>query len=432
MRRALDYVQTAVSGVGVYVGCEGLESWAVAHRRYDIHMMNRHPWRLGSLSIVLAAVACAQPLSGPVEQTGATAAETGWRLSEVTRGLMRPWGAVWLPDGRTMLVTEREGRLRVIEDGRLRGEPVEGIPLDDLFANNQGGLLDVSVHPDFDENRWVYMTLSTGTNRANRTELVRGRLSEDLSRLEDAKTIFRVSLDKPGSQHFGSRLLWLPDGTLLMSVGDGGNPPIRIDGEFIRERAQDLSAHLGKILRMDEDGNPVESSPFAGDEDASPHVYAYGLRNVQGMAIRPGTDEVWATSHGARGGDEANLIRAGSNYGWPEVTYSREYFGPRISRATSRDDVVDPEVVWTPCIAPSGLTFYTGDAFPDWRGDMFAGGLVLRQIRRVDFEGGRIVGQTTLQLEDRVRWVGMGPDGGLYVLTDEIDGGLYRIEPERE
>ncbi|MEM1166339.1 MAG: PQQ-dependent sugar dehydrogenase [Planctomycetota bacterium] len=393
--------------------------------------MPRLLWSVASLGLLAGSVSHAQP-SGPITPTAATDAETGWTLVEVTRGLMRPWGATWLPDGNTMLVTEREGRLRLVQDGELNDVPITGLP-DDIYANGQGGLLDVEVHPRFGENRLVYLTLSTGHRRANRTEVIRGELSEDLTRLDNVESIFRVSTDKPGGQHFGSRILWLDDGTLLVSIGDGGNPPTRINGELIRNRAQDLSEHFGKVLRMDENGQPVSDSPFARDNDPStdPYVYAYGLRNVQGMSIRPGTDEVWVTSHGARGGDELNLITAGTNYGWPEVTYSVEYAGPPISNLTEREDVVDPLVVWTPCIAPSGLAFYTGDAFPEWRGDLLAGGLILRQIRRVDFEAGRIVGQTTLQLEHRVRWLEIGPDGELYVLTDEIDGGLYRIEPDR-
>ncbi|MEO1128265.1 MAG: PQQ-dependent sugar dehydrogenase [Planctomycetota bacterium] len=384
---------------------------------------------LGSIA-VLAATACGQP-AGSVTPTGETELETGWTLKEITRGMMRPWGATWLPDGRTMLITEVEGRLRVVRDGTLRPELVEGIP-DDIYVSGQGGLLDIQLHPDFAENRLVYMTMSRGTNQANRTSLVRGRINEDLTRLDNVEVLFEASPAKTGGQHFGSRILWLDDGSLLLSIGDGGNPPTSYDGEHIRKLAQNLSYSLGKVLRMDEDGNPLDDSPFAddGDPETSALIYAYGLRNVQGMAIRPGTREVWATSHGARGGDELNLITAGSNYGWPEVTYSVEYWGPRISDATERDDVVAPAVVWTPCIAPSGLTFYTGSEFPEWQGDLFAGGLVLRQIRRLDFEDGRIVGHTTLQLKDRVRWLGVGPDGGLYVLTDERDGGLFRIVPE--
>ncbi|MEO1717316.1 MAG: PQQ-dependent sugar dehydrogenase [Planctomycetota bacterium] len=389
--------------------------------------------RSAAMAVGMVAAAglasCSQP-EGPVTPTGETALETGWTMTEISIGLMKPWGAAWLPDGETILVTEKEGRLRVIENGQLRGTVVKGVP-EDVFASGQGGLMDIQLHPEFEDNRLVYMTLSTGTRQANRTELVRGRLNEDLSALEDVERLFKVSSDKEGGQHFGSRILWLDDGTLLMSIGDGGNPPTELDGEFIRNKALDTTSHLGKVLRMDEDGNPVDGAPFAGD-GADPLVYSFGHRNIQGMAIRPGTDEIWATEHGARGGDELNVITAGANYGWPEVTYSIEYWGPKISDETEREGTVQPEVVWTPCIAPSGLTFYTGDTFPEWQGDLFAGGLVLRQIRRVDFKDGDIVGETTLQFEDRIRWVGMGPDGGLYVLTDEIDGGLYRIDPASE
>ncbi|MEM9662465.1 MAG: PQQ-dependent sugar dehydrogenase [Planctomycetota bacterium] len=382
------------------------------------------------VGVVAAAglASCSQP-EGPVTPTGETALETGWTMTEISIGLMKPWGAAWLPDGETILVTEKEGRLRVIENGQLRGTVVKGVP-EDVYASGQGGLMDIQLHPEFEDNRLVYMTLSTGTRQANRTELIRGRLNADLSALEDVERLFKVSSDKQGGQHFGSRILWLDDGTLLMSIGDGGNPPTELDGEFIRNKALDTTSHLGKVLRMDADGNPVDGAPFAG-EGADPLVYSFGHRNIQGMAIRPGTDEVWASEHGARGGDELNVITAGANYGWPEVTYSIEYWGPKISDETEREGTVQPEVVWTPCIAPSGLTFYTGDAFPEWQGDLFAGGLVLRQIRRVDLEDGDIVGETTLQFEDRIRWVGMGPDGGLYVLTDEIDGGLYRIDPDQ-
>ena len=372
---------------------------------------------------------CSQP-EGPVTPTGETALETGWTMTEISIGLMKPWGAAWLPDGETILVTEKEGRLRVIENGQLRGTVVKGVP-EDVYASGQGGLMDIELHPEFEDNRLVYMTLSTGTRQANRTELIRGRLNEDLSALENVERLFKVSSDKEGGQHFGSRILWLDAGTLLMSIGDGGNPPTDLAGEILRNKALDTTSHLGKVLRMDEDGNPVDGAPFAG-EGADPLVFSFGHRNIQGMAIRPGTDEIWATEHGARGGDELNVIEAGANYGWPEVTYSIEYWGPKISDETEREGTVQPEVVWTPCIAPSGLTFYTGDAFPEWQGELFAGGLVLRQIRRVDFNDGEIVGETTLQFEDRIRWVGMGPDGGLYVLTDEIDGGLYRIDPASE
>ncbi|MEM7622828.1 MAG: PQQ-dependent sugar dehydrogenase, partial [Planctomycetota bacterium] len=249
--------------------------------------------------IAVAAVpACAQNPIGPVTPTGNdTPREEGWKLEEVTRGLMRPWGADWLPGGDVVLVTEKEGRLRVVAGGELSPEPVRGLP-DTIFASGQGGLLDVEVHPEFQENRLVYFTASTGTNRANRTELFRARLSEDLTELTDVESVFRNKDDKNGGQHFGSRIMWLPDGSLLLSIGDGGNPPTKLNGDFIRKQAQNENAHLGKILRMDEDGGPMPDTPFAADDDpeTDPYVYVLGLRNVQGMSVRPGTGEVWATS----------------------------------------------------------------------------------------------------------------------------------------
>lgn len=384
---------------------------------------------IASTGILCTVVIATAQISGPVDPVGSTPKETGWKKVEVTRGLMRPWGIAWLPGGDAALATEREGRLRVIQNGTLRNEPVEGVP--EVFANGQGGLMDITLHPDFENNRWIYFTASTGTSRANRTVLFRAVIDEDLTSLDTVEEIYRVNTDKPGSQHFGSRLLWLHDGSLLMSIGDGGNPPIRLDGKPIRNSAQSLGRHLGKVLRMDQHGQPMADNPFAGDDDpqTDEYIYTFGHRNIQGMAIRPGTREVWATEHGARGGDELNILLPGANYGWPLATYSREYAGPRITEETTLEGARNPEVVWTPCIAPSGLAFYTGQDFPEWKGDLLAGGLVLRQIRRIDFEAGDIVGQTTLQFEDRIRWVGMGPDGGLYILTDEIDGGLFRIEP---
>jgi len=382
--------------------------------------------------VLTFAMSCASAPPGPVGPVGETPKETGWKIETVTGGLMHPWGVAWLPDGKTILATEREGRLRVIVDGQLQMDPVEGLP--EILPVGQGGLLDIVVHPDFEQNRWIYFTHSIGERSANRTALSRARISEDLKSLSDVKTIFKVSQLKSGGQHFGSRLLWMEDGTLLMSIGDGGNPPLKLDGELIRKNAQKLNSHLGKVLRLDEDGKPPADNPFAGDDDPNtdPYIWSYGHRNIQGMALHPETKEVWASEHGARGGDELNLIEKGKNYGWPEVTYSREYFGPRISDTTAMPGAVNPLVVWTPSIAPSGLTFYTGPDFPEWQGDMLAGGLVLRQIRLLDYSDGKIVDETTLQFDERIRWVGQGPDGGLYVLTDEIDGRLLRLVPDGE
>lgn len=394
---------------------------------------NRFKWTIigGLLGLIFTLMCCAtEPPGGPISTIGKAPPETGWKAITITAGLMHPWSAAWLPDGKTLLVTEREGWLRVVRDGKLRMEPVKGVP--DVLPLGQGGLLDITLHPEFAKNRMLYLTYSSGQRQANRTTLARGRINEELTELTEVETLFQVAQDKEGGQHFGSRLLWLDDGTLLMSVGDGGNPPLQIDGGLIRQKAQDLSSHLGKILRLNEDGKAPADNPFVDDGDPKTDslVWTYGHRNIQGLALHPKTRTVWATEHGARGGDELNMIGKGQNYGWPKATYSAEYFGPRISDSTTLEGAIDPAVVWTPCIAPSGLVFYTGSEFAGWQGDLLTGGLVLRQIRRIDFEDGKIVGQTTLQFEDRIRWVGQGPDGGIYVLTDEIDGKLLRIVPQ--
>jgi glucose/arabinose dehydrogenase len=361
------------------------------------------------------------PVSGDVPELG------GWRAEVVTDGLSHPWSIAWLPDG-SALVTERAGRLRVVRDGRLDPRPVSGLPA--VLAEGQGGLLDVALHPDFARNHLVYLTLATGTPEANHTALARGRLEGDA--LRDAQVLFRTADPKSGGQHFGSRLVWLPDGSLLMSVGDGGNPPIRFAGESIRNQAQNPGTHFGKVLRLQDDGTPHPDNPFSGQAGARPEVWSLGHRNVQGLARDPRSGRVWANEHGSRGGDELNVIEGGGNYGWPVVTYSHEYWGPRISEETSRPGIVGPKLVWTPSKAPSGLTVYTGDRYPQWQGNLFSGALKLGQVRRIVLDGGRVVGEQKLTIGRRVRDVRQGPDGYLYILTDEDDGALLRILPTVE
>jgi glucose/arabinose dehydrogenase len=379
----------------------------------------------------LAPAACAQ-VTGPVAISPERAPEAqGYRVETVAEGLNRPWGLAFLPDG-AMLVTEKDGallRLTPLADGASAGAParatIAGVP--PVFSGGQGGLMDVALHPRFAENSLVYLTLSEGTGEANRTVLVRATLAGD--RLENVQTIFRVSQQKRGGQHFGSRILWLPDGTMLLAIGDGGNPPTSLDGRLIRLNAQERSSHLGKILRLNDDGTPAADNPFAGEQGAAPEVWSYGHRNIQGLTRDPESGRVWATEHGARGGDELNLVRAGANFGWPAVTYSREYMGPRISEETTREGMVDPKAVWTPAQAPSGLAFYTGDAIPAWRGSLFSGGLVTGEIRRLTLEGEKVTGEESIRIGQRVRDVRQGPDGMLYVLTDERDGRLLRLAP---
>ena len=377
-----------------------------------------------SLLLWLPLASCARE-SGPVQPTGDVPEARGWRTETVVSGLEHPWGIAWLPDG-SALVTERPGRLRLIRGGRLDPQPIAGVP--QVLAYGQGGLLDVALHPRFAENRLVYLTFAQGEEDANRTALARGRLAD--GRLEGVEVIFRNADTKNDGQHFGSRLLWLPDGTLLMSIGDGGNPPISFKGENIREQAQSPGTHFGKILRLRDDGTPAMDNPFAGRPGARPEIWTLGHRNVQGLALDPESGRVWANEHGARGGDELNLIVGGSNYGWPAVTYSMEYWGPRISDETSRPGIAQPKVVWIPSKAPSGLAYYSGDRYPGWQGDLFSGALKFGQVRRIDLDADRVVGEEKLTIGARVRDIRQGPDGYLYVLTDEPNGRLLKILPD--
>ncbi|MDG2991483.1 PQQ-dependent sugar dehydrogenase [Candidatus Synechococcus calcipolaris G9] len=355
--------------------------------------------------------------------------EPGWELVAIAQGLEHPWAMAWLPNG-DILITERPGRLRLVQDGELQPEPIAGIPdIPNLLALGQGGLLDIALHPRFDENQWVYVTYAQGTAAANRTTVARARLQEQS--LEDWQVIFEVSPAKPGGQHFGSRLLWLPDETLLVSVGDGGNAPLQLAGALIREQAQDRRSHLGKILRINGDGSIPVDNPFVGRGDRDGALWSYGHRNSQGLAYDPLTDRVWSTEHGALGGDELNLIEPGKNYGWPVVTHSRDYSGAIISTETSQPGMVDPLVVWTPAIAPSGLALYRGDRHGGWQGNLFAGGLVSQEVHRIELDDqGQVLRETSIPIGQRVRDVRQGPDDFLYVLTDSRNNGqLLRIEP---
>jgi aldose sugar dehydrogenase len=340
------------------------------------------------------------------------------RVVRVAGGLEHPWAVAFLPDGR-YLVTERPGRLSIIdEDGATR---VTGLP--DLVAIRQGGLLDVSLHPDFESNRWVYLTYSKGDEEETTTALGRGRL--DGERLTDFEELFVQDRRSEPGRHYGSRIAWLSDGTLLMSIGDrGAEPP----------RAQDPADHAGKLLRLNADGSVPADNPFVGREGVLPEVYSLGHRNIQGLVVAPGTDAIWATEHGARGGDELNLIEPGENYGWPVITLSRDYgTEAQFGEARSREGFVDPVYEFLPTHAPSGLAMVTADRFPRWQGNLLAGGLRAERIRRVVLEDGAVVHEEELLLGlvGRIRDVREGPDGNIYVLSDDADGALYRVEPAR-
>lgn len=358
--------------------------------------------------------------------TGLVVAQNqGYKTTTVLRGLENPWGMAWMPNG-DMLITERPGRLRLVKDGKLEKNAIGGLP--NVFASGQGGLMDVALHPKFAQNRLVYISYSHGTPQANRTRVARGVF--DGTSLTDVKVVFEVTQAKSGGQHFGSRLVFLPDNTLLISTGDGGNPPTSLDNGFIRLQAQSLISRLGKISRINDDGSIPKDNPYLKNNNADGALFSIGHRNVQGMAYDPITKRIWVTDHGARGGDEVNLIEAGENYGWPLASHSNEYFGPPVSQNKSLPGMLDPKLIWTPSIAPSGLTVYNGDKFPAWKGDLFAGALAGTAIHRLEVApNGSISKEQIIEMPMRIRDVRSGPDGFLYVLTDERDGQLIRFSP---
>lgn len=394
--------------------------------------MRRRTLGAGLGAAVLAGLA-GRAAAQPFQAAGDPALNVSYRQVAVAEGLEHPWSIAWLPDG-TALVTERPGRLRAIRNGRLDPTPISGLP-PVLVAPERGlifqaGLFEVSPHPNFAQNRLIYLTYAHGTQQANRLRLARATL--DGNALTNLQVLFEVSQTKPEYQHYGGRILWLPDGTLLLGVGDSGNPPVMVDGRLGRLNAQDLGSHIGKVLRLRDDGTAPPDNPFVGRAGARPEIYSIGHRHIQGLALMP-NGQVVATEHGPLGGDELNLIRPGANYGWPEVGWGRDYVGAAQIGTGQRSapGMVDPVLVWYPAvIGASGLMVYTGNRFPNWRGSIFAGGLATQDVRRTVLDSeGKVTAHESLRIGQRVRDVRQGPDGLIYVLTDEIFGRVFRLEP---
>jgi aldose sugar dehydrogenase len=371
------------------------------------------------LTLVLLVTEChAQGQTGPAQRSpqpkpidGVVTAET------IASGLEHPWALAFLPDGR-ILVTERAGGLRVVSPTGRVSEPLGGVPR--VHAQGQGGLLDVAVDPKFTENRLIYISYAEPGEGGAGTAVARGRLGE--ADLEDVQVIYRQQPKVEGNSHFGSRLVFANDGTLFVTQGER---------QAYREQAQDLGSGLGKLVRINPDGSIPKDNPFVGRSGARPEIYSYGHRNMQAAALHPETGRLWTVEHGARGGDELNHPEKGKNYGWPVITYGRDYSGAKIGEGTVKAGMEQPVYYWDPVIAPSGAVWYTGDRYPGWKGSLFIGSMQPGALVRLTVENDKVTKEERcLPDVGRVRDVQQGPDGLLYLVTDEGDGRLLRVVPK--
>ncbi|MGH7830062.1 MAG: PQQ-dependent sugar dehydrogenase [Candidatus Binatia bacterium] len=340
------------------------------------------------------------------------------RVETVAKGLEHPWGLEFLPDNR-MLVTERPGRLRIAgRDGRL-SEPLAGVPK--VYASGQGGLLDVALSPGFSEDRLVYLSFAEPGEGGAGTAVARGRLGD--RGLEETRVVWHQQPKVSGGNHFGSRIVFRPDGTLFVTLGDR---------YAYRDKAQDLSVTLGKVVRINPDGSAPRDNPFVGREGARAEIWSYGHRNVQAATLHPQTGELWTVEHGARGGDELNRVLAGKNYGWPVITYGVDYTFMKIGEGTAKPGMEQPVYYWDPVIAPSGMTFYSGDMFPDWKGNILIGSLNPGLLVRLAMKDGKVAREERYlgDLGERIRDVRQAADGSLYLLTDSRNGRILRITPD--
>ncbi len=366
---------------------------------------------------MMGAFLCVMAAADIVSAQTFSSEQHEFRVVTVTGGLVHPWSLAFQPNG-DMLVTERVGRLRIIRNGELRPLPVSGVP--EVALGGQGGLLDIALHPKFAKNRLIYLSYAAAGEGGSGTEVARARLVDD--ELVNLERILDVRPKSIGGRHFGSRLLFGRDGYLYVTAGERAS----------KIRAQDLGDLAGSIMRITDDGGVPPDNPFVGRSGARPEIYTYGNRNPQGLAMHPEIGQIWEAEHGPKGGDEVNLLVAGTNYGWPVITYGRSYSGARIGEGTAKDGMAQPVRHWgVPTISPAGMAFYTGGDFPSWRDSMFLGALSGRALIRLVLDGTEIVHEERL-LEDfgeRIRDVRQGPDGHLYLLTDSPKGRLLRLDP---
>jgi glucose/arabinose dehydrogenase len=376
-------------------------------------------------TLVMAGVMPAAATLGAAD-TVMRSALHDYRVVTFVEALVQPWSIAFLPGG-DVLITERPGRLRIVRQGRLLPQAVEGLPA--VAHSSQGGLLEVMPHPNFATNRLLYFTYSKpdAEGKPSSTAIIRGRFEND--RLTNVQELFQAV--SQGRGHFSGKLAFDKNGFLFATLGDRQVPP---EGTLEAHPAQDLSNHHGKIIRLHDDGRVPSDNPFVGRAGARPEIWSYGHRNVQGLAIHPETGQIWADEHGPQGGDELNRIEPGRNYGWPVIGFGVNYTtGLAIHSGTHRNGMEQPVNVWVPSIGVSGMMIYTGDKFPQWRGNLFAGGMVGQQLARLTLQGTRVVQQETLVAQmGRIRDVRQGPDGFIYLVTDDRDGKptpIYRLEP---
>ena len=359
---------------------------------------------------------------------GGAARAADYKLEQMVTGLDAPWGLAILPPepnaGSAMLITQLGGQLRLIRNGKLVDEPVQGIP--ESYYASQGGLMDIVLHPDYADNHLVYLSLAVGNPRANALRVIRGRFTG--TALQDVQTVFEATPTKDTPAHYGGRMAFLADKSLLITVGDGFD---------YREEAQNLNNHFGTIVRVTDSGKVPPDNPFIERDGAQPEIFSYGHRNAQSIIYDKQTGYIWQSEHGPRGGDELNLIEAGKNYGWPIATYGLDYSGARVSPYTEYKGTQQPVIYWTPSIAPSGMTLYRGTQFPQWDGDIFVTSLVFNNVVRVDISGKQVVRREVLftEIDERIRDIRTGADGALYILsegkTGDKDGKLWRVSAPR-
>lgn len=380
-------------------------------------MFKTHRLPVFLLFPILLASFVKAPEGEPISDNIITSEKMSFRVDTIVSGLSVPWGMVFLPNGN-MLITERAGEIRIFRNGQLLEEKVKGLP--EIYVKGQGGLLDIALHPSYEENGWIYLSYATpapNENDGGNTTIMRARLKDDT--LVDQEVLFKAEPNSSRGVHFGCRIEFDREGYLYFSVGERGQS----------SNAQTLSNHCGKIFRLHDDGRVPDDNPFVGQKKAMPEIFTYGHRNPQGLALHPQTGELWAHEHGPQGGDELNIIRKGNNYGWPEITYGINYDGTIITEDTAKAGLQQPVVYWKPSIAPCGMTFVAGDQYPAWKNNVLVGSLKFQYLVRCELKGDKVVHQEKL-LEGygRVRNVRQGPDGYIYVAL-EGTGLIVKLVP---